>query len=74
LIDPCDEVAHCVLASLFGLPEHPDHAGLVVVVALRRGACVRACQLGCELRSIDRLAYVDLPAEVQLVWSKRLAG
>ncbi len=38
---------------------------------------VRACRfyagVGCELASIDRLAYPSLPGEVQLVWSKSLA-
>ena len=38
---------------------------------------VAACRLyarcGCELRRIDRLAYPELPHEVELIWTKRLA-
>ena len=37
---------------------------------------VAACRFyrkaGCELRSLNRFAYPDLPAEVQLIWSKQL--
>jgi hypothetical protein len=35
-------------------------------------ACRFYAAMGCELRSIDRLAYPDLPDEAQLVWTKRV--
>lgn len=35
-------------------------------------ACRFYRRMGCELRSLSRSAYPDLPAEVQLIWSKQL--
>ena len=35
-------------------------------------ACHFYVRMGCTLASIDRLAYPDLPEEVQLVWHKKL--
>jgi GNAT superfamily N-acetyltransferase len=35
-------------------------------------ACRFYRRMGCALRSIDRFAYVDLPDEIQLMWSKEL--
>src|SRR5262245_54929678 len=37
------------------------------------GACRLYTRMGCELRRVDRLAYADLPNEVQLIWTKRIA-
>jgi len=37
------------------------------------GACRLYTRMGCELRRLDRLAYADLPDEVQLIWTKRIA-
>ena len=35
-------------------------------------ACRFYARMGCVLRRIDRFAYVDLPQEVQLLWTKQL--
>jgi len=37
-------------------------------------ACRFYRQMGCTLGGIDRFAYPDLPAEVQLLWWKALTG
>jgi hypothetical protein len=29
--------------------------------------------MGCVLRAIDRFAYPELPGEVELLWTRRLA-
>lgn len=36
------------------------------------GGCRLYTSMGCELRSVDRLAYADLPHEVQLIWTKQI--
>jgi len=38
------------------------------------GACRFYQSMGCTLGAIDRLAYPDLPAEVQLLWCKELTA
>ena len=35
-------------------------------------ACRFYARMGCELRTIDRFAYPDLPDEVELLWTKQL--
>lgn len=51
--------------------------GCTTLLVETQNVNVAACRLyrrmGCTLASIDRLAYPDLPHEVQLVWSKQLA-
>jgi GNAT superfamily N-acetyltransferase len=35
-------------------------------------ACRFYRRMGCELRSLNRFAYPDLPTEIQLIWSKQM--